>query len=252
MIDSHIHLYQYDQVEKRMNQWLSEGIHKVVAVSNDLKSAYETLELKQRFPNFILAGVGYHPEQKPMQVREMNEFINLIYSEKKAISLIGEVGLPYYELNRLTEREQDLHLEQFAWWVEIARRENLPLAIHAVHSQAERALAILKKVPTVSAHFHWLKAPVPVVQEIVAAGHFISFTPEICYRERDQKLAEIVPLTQLLIETDGPWPYNGPFEQLETTPLLLKHIAKKLIELKNEPHCQIVHQTVTNTIHLYR
>ncbi|WP_216828373.1 TatD family hydrolase [Alkalihalobacterium elongatum] len=252
MIDSHIHLYQYDNIEKRIDRWKKEGIEKVVAVSNDLKSSYETLKLKQQYPDFIIAGVGYHPEQLPIKSSEIIEFKNLIKSERKLISFIGEVGLPYYHLDKLTDDEQRLHIEQFSYWVDIAKEEKLPLAIHAVHSQAEQALTILKQLPEVQAHFHWLKAPEQVVKRIVAAGHFISVTPEICYRERDQKLAKMVPITQLLIETDGPWSYNGPFEGTETTPLLLNDILNKLKEIKGGPFSQIVQQTVSNTKKIYR
>ncbi|MDE5412540.1 TatD family hydrolase [Alkalihalobacterium chitinilyticum] len=251
MIDAHIHLYQYTDIEKRIQHWQKEGIECVVAVSNNLKSAYETLELKQRYPDFIMAGVGYHPEQKPMNRRDMTELEELIYSEKEAVSFIGEVGLPYYILDQLTADEQGLQLEQFARWVEVAKQTQLPLAVHAVHSQAEQALTLLKKVPEVQAHFHWLKAPEQVIKEIVAAGHFISVTPEICYRERDQKLAEMVPITQLLIETDGPWPFNGPFENEETSPLLLKPIAEKIADVKQIPLSNVIQQTITNTNSIY-
>ncbi|WP_209121912.1 TatD family hydrolase [Alkalihalobacillus sp. BA299] len=251
MIDSHIHLYQYDDIEKRINHWQEEGVERVVAVSNDLKSSYETLELKQKYPQFIYAGVGYHPEQKPMIEKEMHELSELIQTEKKHISLIGEVGLPYYTLHTLTENEQRQHMEQLQWWCEIAKLESLPLVLHAVHSQAEQALTILKQTPELKAHFHWLKAKRPVVEEIVTAGHYISFTPEICYRERDQILAQFVPLSQLLIETDGPWPYNGPFEHIETTPLLLVHIIQMLAEIKHEVKSKIFVETTENAKHLF-
>ncbi|MFV8827302.1 TatD family hydrolase [Alkalihalobacterium sp. APHAB7] len=251
MIDSHIHLYQYTDIEKRIQHWQKNGIEKVVAVSNNLKSSYETLKLKQRYPDFIIAGVGYHPEQKPMDGQDMNELEELLHSEKQAVSFIGEVGLPYYILDQLTDAEQRLHVEQFARWVDVAKQTKLPLAIHAVHSQAAQALSLLKQSPAVQAHFHWLKAPEQVVKEIVAAGHFISVTPEICYRERDQKLAEMVPITQLLIETDGPWPFNGPFENEETSPLFLKSITKKIADVKQIHVSKVIEQTITNTKFIY-
>jgi TatD DNase family protein len=43
----------------------------------------------------------------------------------------------------------------------------------------------------------------------VEAGHFLGVTPEVAYRDRDRALVEAVPLSQLVAESDGPWPYRG-------------------------------------------
>ncbi|MED0669958.1 TatD family hydrolase [Aneurinibacillus aneurinilyticus] len=64
-IDAHLHLDQYPESEtdKLISEWRSVGITGLVAVSTNLASAYRTLELKHRYPDFVYAAVGYHPEQ---------------------------------------------------------------------------------------------------------------------------------------------------------------------------------------------
>jgi len=50
------------------------------------------------------------------------------------------------------------------------------------------------------------------LQNIFDSGYYVSLTPEVCYREWDQRLAKLALIEQLLIETDDPWPFSGPFE----------------------------------------
>src|SRR4029453_19031089 len=78
---------------------------------------------------------------------------------------------------------------------------------------AADALDALGRAGVERAVFHWHKAPMDVTRAIVDAGHFVSVTPEAGYRERDGELVEAVPLYSLLVESDGPWQYQGEFER---------------------------------------
>ncbi|MFP7485239.1 TatD family hydrolase [Priestia filamentosa] len=70
-------------------------------------------------------------------------------------------------------------------------------------------------------------------QHIINAGYYVSVTPEVCYRKRDQELVKRIPLSQLLLETDGPWPFQERFAHCETSPLLLPHVEKTVSSLKS-------------------
>jgi TatD DNase family protein len=237
MIDAHIHLDKYprDLLDKLIEEWRVGGIKGVVAVSTNLASAYQTLEIKESYPDFIYAALGYHPEQALPQAQELNELRTLIKTESKNIVAIGEVGLPHYELQSLNDPPIEGYLDLLQSFCELGVEQNLPLVLHAVHNKAELAFDLLSSHKVAKAHFHWLKAPASVVEKIIEAGYYISVTPEVCYRERDQKLVERVPLQQLLIETDGPWSYAGSFSTRKTTPLFLHEVAAKVGEIKKVP-----------------
>lgn len=252
MIDAHIHIFQYKNVKERIEQWIDAGIQGVVAVSNNLASSYQTLELKEQFPDFIKVAVGYHPEQSPMKEQERTELYRLIQTERKLISAIGEVGLPYYHLQQLSYDEQLLHLEHFKLWVDLSVEMDLPIVIHAVHTETEKALKVLKESRQTKVHFHWLKAPDPIIKEAINLGYYLSVTPEVCYRQRDQLFVEKVPISQLLIETDGPWPFNGPFQHVDTSPLFLMDIIKALSVIYNKTEQKLIKATTDNANYLYR
>jgi TatD DNase family protein len=237
MIDAHLHLAQYppEQLERLIESWQQHGISQVVAVSTDVRSAHQTLELQHKHPDFVLAAVGWHPEQALPSSAEREEIVRLIRTERDNISAIGEVGLPHYELPRLGEQALPDYADLLGEFARLSAEAHLPLVLHAVHDKAAQALAILREHRALPSHFHWLKAPLDVVDEIIAAGHYISVTPEVIYRERAQDLCRRVPLERLLLETDGPWPYPQLFPVTEpvpmTTPLLLFESAATVAAL---------------------
>lgn len=248
MIDAHIHLDQYDDIDRKIEQWQASGVTGIVAVSTDLRSSYNTLALKQRYPDFIWAAIGFHPEQPLPPDQDVMEWHGLLHQERRLISAVGEVGLPYYTSHTLNMQR---YIELLDNMMITAKKEDLPIVLHAVHSGAPAAYELLVKNDIKKAHFHWLKAPSFIVQQITASGYYISVTPEVCYRKRDETLVNQVPLDKLLIETDGPWPFSGPFEQQETSPLLLQEVAKKVASLKGLTLEETAKQLTLNTISLY-
>jgi TatD DNase family protein len=254
MIDAHIHLDQYDaeEIKDRIKRWQENGIDGVVGVATNLRSSYDILKLKQDFPTFVRAAIGHHPEIPPPSKHDLYELTKLVKSERHNLSGIGEIGLPTYRKEELLERNREEEfnaiLETF---LKLAKDENLPVALHAVHEESKKVLSFLKKHSIQKAHFHWLKAPDEVIHEIVSEGYYVSVTPEVCYRERDQRLVKKVPIDQLLIETDGPWQYGGPFARKETSPLLLKEISKSVSNITKIPLKNLNEKIFNNTNRLY-
>lgn len=248
MIDAHIHLDQYNEIDRKIEQWQTAGVTGVVAVSTDLNSSYDTLSLKQKYPDFIWAAIGFHPEQPLPPNQDVAEWHDLLHQERGLISAVGEVGLPHYTPHT---SNMERYIELLENMMITAKKEDLPIILHAVHSGASAAYELLVKNKIKKAHFHWLKAPSSVVQQIATSGYYVSVTPEVCYRKRDETLVNQIPLDKLLIETDGPWSFSGPFEQIETTPLLLQEAARKVSSLKKLGLKDTIEQLTMNTVSLY-
>ncbi|KFL15743.1 deoxyribonuclease [Geobacillus stearothermophilus] len=249
MIDAHIHLDQYTDIDEQINRWQEAGIIGVVAVSTDLRSSCRTLELKQRFPSFVYAAIGFHPEQPLPSEADWNEWTELVKQERPLLAAIGEVGLPYYSAEACAKLPA--YQERLTEIAAIAADASLPLALHAVYDRAQTALAILQQAGVRQAHFHWLKAEPAVVKQIVQCGYYISVTPEVCYRERDKQLLSLVPIEQLLLETDGPWPFAGPFAGKLTTPLWLLDSARAVAAHYGRDIEQVKTMITANTKRLY-
>lgn len=70
------------------------------------------------------------------------------------------------------------------------------------------------------------------MKRLAEAGYFISFTPDLLYEPEIEAIARYYPLDLIMAETDGPWPFEGPFARLRTTPLWVEHVIRRLAEIK--------------------
>jgi TatD DNase family protein len=161
---------------------------------------------------------------------------------------MGEIGLPHY--TRLDGRMSDDQARQQEAWLHIlvqaAARLALPVVLHAPHDTAAVALDIVKRYEPPGAVFHWHKSSPETTAAICEAGYYISVTPEVCYRERDRQLVQSVPLRHLLLESDGPWTYDGEFAGQRTTPALVARVAQEVARLKDVPLAEVEEVTAAN------
>jgi TatD DNase family protein len=126
-------------------------------------------------------------------------------------------------------------------------RCSLPVVLHAPHATAAVALDIVKRYAPPGALFHWHKSSPETTRAICQAGYYISVTPEVCYRDRDRQLVQMLPLENLLLESDGPWPYGGEFTGQTTTPALVARVAAAVAQIKGVSVAE-VHQTTTANV----
>ena len=128
---------------------------------------------------------------------------------------LGEVGLPHYALRdgSMTAEQARRHEAFLRALVKGAAALDLPVVLHAPHAAADKALAIVRRYEPPGVVFHWHKGSPETTAAICEAGYYVSVTPEVCYRERDRELVRATPLRNLLLESDGPWPYGGEFHR---------------------------------------
>ncbi|MFV9509684.1 TatD family hydrolase [Tepidibacillus sp. LV47] len=249
--DSHIHLNQYpkEKIPYYLEKWHNAGVKGIIAVATDLRSSYELLEWKQKYPDFIHIAMGHHPEQKLPVKKDLIELLSLIQRESSKIVAIGEVGIIHYRQSELGMNDLNGYIELLKVFTETAKKQNIPIILHAVHDKAEIALRILLEANMKKAHFHWFKSSKETTKKVNDAGYTVSFTPELTFRKRDQIIAKDFPLTQILLETDGPWPLRGKFSEKIPEPFWILesiHILSKLKNRSEEDIAKVIHQNVLN------
>ena len=249
-IDVHCHLdaAAYHQADAVCAQSLEAGVEVIVAAGTGLQSNRQILALQQRYPAQVWAALGLHPERTDTSWAELEAVTAQIRAHRNRVVALGEIGLPHYALldQRMTqsqaqEREAFLHA-----LVRMAVQCSLPVVLHAPHAAAARALDIVKRYEPPAALFHWHKSAPEVTAAICEAGYYISVTPEVCYRQRDQDLVRRLPLRNLLLESDGPWPYAGEFAGQLTTPALVARVAAEVARLKRVSLQEVQEVTTQN------
>lgn len=208
--DAHVHLDRYSDPKAVLARARAAGVAFLLAVATDAASCRRLLALKRRFPGRVGIAFGLHPERKIWNRDEVESVLELLEAHADEVDAVGEVGLPHYILPE-TERARPPWeaVEVLDAFLDAAVRLGKPVLLHAVYHGASIALERLRRAGVARAHFHWLKAEPDVLARILSEGYFVSVTPDVLVRARDRDLVRRVPLAQLLLETDGPWPFDG-------------------------------------------
>ena len=257
LADTHIHLEQYDpqQAARMLSEFQDEGGAFVVAVSMNLESARRTEALAIQYPDVVRPAYGFHPEQ-PLPTPEEEEELFAWMEARAAIdagdrpadaptgehvspprmTAVGEVGLPYYSRLEASERgeslDEDGYVRLLERFVAFAARHDLPIALHAVYADADTACDLLERYGVERAHFHWFKGSGHTVRRMIASGYRISFTPDLLYEKEIRDLARLYPETLVMSETDGPWPFEGPFAGRATHPSMTADVCREWAQLR--------------------
>jgi len=239
-IDAHIHLDLYPEEERAplLEEAFAAGMEAAVAVSMNLASSLANRELALRYPGRVLPAYGFHPEQPPPSAEEEEELFRWIRERHAAgeAFAVGEVGLPYYTRTEAEAAGEPFdeapHVRLLDRFAALAAELDRPLVLHAVYEDAAKAFALVLKHGVRRAHFHWFKGPEGTVRRMIAAGCRISVTPDIAYEAEIRALAAAYPLELLMTETDGPWPFEGPYAGSRTTPLMAADAVRGIAAAK--------------------
>lgn len=238
LIDTHIHLDQYlpEQQVDMIRQMEAAGVQALLSVSMHLASSRSNLALAQQYPGKVLPAFGYHPEQALPTADELAKLFHWIEQHQDHMIAVGEVGLPYYLAQEKAAQgevfDRTGYIELLEQFIMLAARYRKPIILHAVYEDAKIACDLLEKHQVQQAHFHWFKGDVATVQRMAANGYYISFTPDIVYEEEIQALALQYPPQLVMSETDGPWPFEGPFAGQTTSPWMVSEVIRTYSKLR--------------------
>jgi TatD DNase family protein len=253
VIDSHVHLDadQYPDPSDAIKRALDAGVSAMVVPGVGPSSNRKVLELARRNPGVIFPALGFHPERFEHSEDDARAVLDMIARERHAICAVGEVGLPWYGEQAADAVARDAHKVLLARFAQAAVALDLPLILHAPHDRAGEALAIVREAGAARAVFHWHKSDEQTTRAILNAGYFISLSPEVTYRERDQDLARMLPTDRMLVESDGPWPYGGQFAGRLTEPAMVREVVAAIAHLRCTTFEEVAAATAANARALF-
>ncbi|MGH7924521.1 MAG: TatD family hydrolase [Candidatus Binatus sp.] len=254
MIDSHVHLDadQYPDPSAAIKRAADAGVSAMVVPGFGPVSNRRVVELGRKYPGIVYPALGFHPERFEHSEDDARDGLDTIARECNSICAVGEVGLPWYGERAADPAVQDAAKAMLARFARAAVTHDLPLILHAPHARATEALAIIRAAGVTRAVFHWHKSDEQTTRAIVNARYFISLSPEVAYRPRDQDLARMLPANRMLVETDGPWPYGGQFAGRLTEPAMIKEAVAAIAHLRCTTFDEIAAATAANARALFR
>ncbi|MGO4890656.1 TatD family hydrolase [Anaerobacillus sp. MEB173] len=253
LIDAHLHLDRYQNKEIELILEGTDDVEAWLSNSFDLESCKRNLKLSIKYKK-VKPLFGFHPEQSLPTETECSRLIEWMTEHRTEMIAVGEVGLPYYlrqeqKVNRL---QYDRYIELLEVFIEMAKKWDKPVALHAVYDDVPIVCDLLEKHSVTKAHFHWFKGDAVSIARMIENGYYISVTPEVVYKEKIKKLVRSYPLEQMMVETDGPWPFEGPFSGKMTHPAMMKQSITVIAKLINLPVKEVSARLLENTKSFYK
>jgi TatD DNase family protein len=249
-IDTHCHLQfqQFDEDrEVVIQRAIQNEIDAMLTIGTDLKSSRDAIALSKKFA-VIFASVGIHPnDSSQMDISQINQLKNM--ADGKNSVAIGEIGLDYYRMVSPKETQQHLFKQQ----LKLAKELDLPVIIHnrEAHSDLYNILSE-QKAADVGGVIHSFSGDEDFLKSILNFNFYISFTGAVTFKNTNYyKLIDLVPVQQLLLETDSPFVAPIPFRGKRNEPSYIKYTAEKIAKIKNISLSELADITSENAINLF-
>jgi TatD DNase family protein len=218
--------------------------------------------------------LGIHPLYVPQaQVDDLVQLENLIQQALSSnvdgqatdprLVALGEIGLDFFVPALCEPDMREKQLFFYHAQLKLAHKYKLPVILH-VRKSADQLLRGLRQCKVQGGIAHAFNGSVQQAQSFVALGFALGFGGTLTFERALQirKLATLLPLSNIVIETDAPdippqWLYRtqserqwGPLlaPQNRNEPCELPQIAQVLAQLRNEPLASIAQATVQNTL----
>ncbi len=232
--DVHLHLYGAASPEKLVSEAREGSVNLFISAGEDVETSRKCVELTRL--EGVFAAVGVHPSHARIEPA-----IEKLIGE--GVVAIGEIGLDekYEKFGVPLERQR----EAFEFYLRLAEEYGLPVVVHTGRSYRE-ALDILLKydVPVL---LHWYSGSVSSAVEAVEHGFYFSFGPAILKYKSYEALLSVIPLKNMMTETDFPVRVGGR----ENHPIRVVEVAKKIAEVKGLPLHETVHTLYKNARHFF-
>jgi TatD DNase family protein len=249
LIDSHAHLEMKEfnpDREEVIERARQAGVSYIVTVGTNLAQSRKALSLARQHEN-IYATVGVHPHDVARADSKTFDDLCEIARDPKVVAY-GEIGLDFFR--NISPREKQI--EMFNLQLELAVQLKLPVIIHDRDAH-EQTLRMVKASGVRRGVFHCFSGDYSMARQCIDLGFYISIPGVVTFDNAKtiQDVAQRVPLSSLLLETDAPYLTPAPHRGKRNEPSFIINTAKKVAQIKGLPWEEVADVTARNTMNLF-
>ena len=217
-----------EAVRKVLDEAKSVGVDRIVQVGYSAEQSEWCAELAQHYPGRVLAAVALHPNEAPV-VEDLDADLKIIeeLAQHPRVRAIGETGLDYFRTPpELRKRQQD----SFKWHIELAKKTNKALVIHDRDSHEDVLSVLLEVGAPEKTVFHCFSGDVEMAKTCIERGYILSFAGTLTFKNAPalREAVKLVPIEQLLVETDSPFLAPSPHRGAGNTPAQIANIVRAM------------------------
>ncbi len=221
LCDAHCHL-EFDQFDPDRDEILEKSKDMLIIDSVIYPGHVSSgLALAKKWPNVKIC-LGLAPAN--LDAADRMAMVQDIKANAKDIIGIGEVGLDHYWVR--DDEGKKLQEDIFAGFIKLSKKTGLPLVLHTRDAEGETIEMI--ESAGIPALMHCFSGTVEQALHAVDLGCPISIPTNVTFVKSRQRLAKVIPLESLCIETDAPYlaPERGQRNEPSNIGLACEKIAK--------------------------
>ncbi len=282
LIETHAHLDYPDfatDLDDVLQRATEAGVTRIVTIGTSVESSRRAVDLAEKYPN-VYAVVGVHPTS----VNEADDDVITPLRElakSPRVVAIGETGLDYHYLPSIEARKQknvqvfnalqsqteeqleasvedgackskqaDLFEEQLDLAVELG----LNVVVHQRDAWADTLEIMQPYAGKVRGVFHCFGGSLGQAEEVIAAGHLVSFTGIVTFKngKETREVAARLPSDKFMVETDCPFLAPVPFRGKRAEPAHTRLVAEEIAKARNVSIEEIARATTATAEEFFR
>ncbi len=244
-IDSHTHLADEafdedrDQVIDRLHEF---GIKHVNLIGESRVSLEKSLEYASKDSLFDVS-CGLHPADLENYSLEDVEYYTSMASDPRIVA-IGEIGLDYHWTPETKEKQKSEFIRQ----IELANSVQKPVIIHTREAIQDTYDILKEHRPLFGCIMHAYSGSYEMALEFVKLRCMISIGGVVTFKNAKdvKKIAELIPLDYLLIETDAPYLTPAPYRGKRNESPYVRFVGEEIARIRNISVEELQRALITN------
>jgi TatD DNase family protein len=234
-VDSHAHMEIITDTapdSKEVGDVIAEAksvnVDRIVQVGYSAEQSKWCVAAAEKWNSSVLAAVALHPNEAPVVADvEADWAIIAKLAEHPRVRAIGETGLDYF---RTPPELRGLQQESFKWHIELAKKTNKALVIHDRDSHDDVLSVLLEVGAPQKVIFHCFSGDVAMARTCIERGYVLSFAGTLTFKNAPalREAVKLVPIDQLLVETDSPFLAPMPHRGAGNTPAQIANIVRAM------------------------
>ena len=239
-VDTHAHMEiitdtapDSPEVAEVIAEAKSVNVNRIMQVGYSAEQSAWCVAAAEKWNTSVLAAVALHPNEAPVvENLEADWAVIAKLAEHPRVRAIGETGLDYFRTPpELRARQQ----ESFKWHIELAKKTNKALVIHDRDSHEDVLSVLLEVGAPEKVIFHCFSGDVEMAKTCIERGYVLSFAGTLTFKNAPalREAVKLVPINQLLVETDSPFLSPMPHRGALNTPAQIANIVRAMAVERN-------------------